>query len=135
MKQFCLIILLVFSACMTGFSQDERVSEVKFIALPIYPTPAIILGIEETISVEVLVDQYGKVVSLNTSTKRPYFASVIEEAIEEWRFFESDDKLREMSFTFVFKLLPYDSKSNIGSSFAQPNVIEIYAKKAKILNP
>lgn len=134
MKKLFFVVLTTFLLSFSVFSQEKDTPQVVRMALPSYPTPAIVLSVEETIEVELQIDKTGKVVSVKSNAKRPFFHTVIKEAMSEWEFEKSDEESRNVVIKIAFRLLPYDSKSNITSSFKLPNNIEIFAKKAKIID-
>jgi hypothetical protein len=134
MKKFFLVVLFSFLLNVSIFSQESEMPQIVLMALPSYPTPAIVLGIEESIEVRLQIDGSGKVISVMSNAKRPFFQTVIKEAMAEWEFEEADEKCREVVIKIAFKLLPYDSKSNITSRFKSKDTIEIFAKRAKIID-
>jgi hypothetical protein len=134
MKKLFFIVLTTFLLSFSVFSQEKDMPQIVRMALPSYPTPAIVLGIEEIIEVKLQIDKSGKVVSVKSNAKRPFFHTVIKDAMTEWEFEKADEERRDVVIKIAFRLLPYDSKSNITSSFKLPDAVEIFAKKAKIID-
>ena len=54
--------------------------------------------------------------------------------MSEWEFEKADEESRDVVIKIAFRLLPYDSNSNIASRFKLPDTIEVFAKKTKIIN-
>lgn len=134
MRKSFFIILATFLLSFSAFSQEKDAPQIVRMALPSYPTPAIVLGVEEVITVKLQIDKSGKVISIKSDARRPFFHTVIKEALTEWEFEKADQERRDIIVQIAFKLLPYESKSNITSSFKLPDTIEIFAKKAKIID-
>jgi hypothetical protein len=134
MKKLLFLVLTTFLLSFSVFSQEKDMPQIVRMALPSYPTPAIVLNVEETIEVRVQIDKNGKILSVESNAKRPYFHTVIKEALAEWEFEEANEERRDVVIKIAFKLLPYDSRSNITSSFKLPDTIEIFAKRAKIID-
>ncbi|QQS33232.1 MAG: hypothetical protein IPM50_01225 [Acidobacteriota bacterium] len=134
MRTFFLMSLTTLLLSSLAFSQEKDIPQIVRMALPSYPTPAIILGVEEVIEVTLQIEKSGKVISIESNAKRPFFHTVIKEAFNEWEFEESDQERRDLIIRIAFRLLPYESKSSITSSFKLPDTIEIFAKKVKIID-
>lgn len=134
MKKIFFIILTTFLLSLSVFSQEKGTPQIVRMAFPSYPLPAIILNAEEIVDVKLQIDKNGKVVDVKARAKHPVFATVIKEAMAEWEFEKGEEECRDVVIKFAFRLLPYDSKSNITSSFKLPDAIEIFAKKVKIID-
>lgn len=132
MKTVYFLILTMFLFTGVVFSQKSQPLQPLRMATPIFPFPAIVLGVEETVDVKLQIDRKGLVSMLESNAKRPFFNTAIKDALKEWRFSESRKKNRPLTFKFIFKLLPFDSPSHISSTFIFPNTVEILANRARV---
>src|SRR3954467_9723696 len=75
--------ILLAAWCALGQGNDGRPLT---LAIPQYPTGAIVLGIGERVVASVSISGDGKVVAVKTNTTRPYFDVVIKDAVAASEF-------------------------------------------------
>ncbi|HEY8563603.1 MAG TPA: hypothetical protein VIL74_24705 [Pyrinomonadaceae bacterium] len=131
---FLVVILSLFVISNSAQEKQESVPVVQQISIPMYPVLAIHLGLQEGIKVSLKINREGKVVSTSFNRGDKNFHTVIKEALQQWSFEESSENERNVDFTFIFTLVPADSKSFITSVIKLPNTIEVFAKRVKIIN-
>ncbi len=141
MKRYFLINLIMICSCLMSFSQERDITsreteipKIIRLALPEYPTSAFPVGAEEKITIKLIIGCDGKVISSQFKTRFPPFRTALKKALKEWKFEESNEKIRMATISFEFTLLPYDSKSNISAILEFPDKFVIRRKKRKILN-
>lgn len=135
-KNLIMMLLLLFSVSIVfpQSKKEEKASpDILQIAIPIYPMPAIHLGLEETIRAELKINNNGVVTSATFDRGAKMFRVVIDDALKRFRFETSVEKERYFDINFIFSLLPYESKGYVTSIFKSPNNIEVFAKRIKIL--
>jgi hypothetical protein len=138
MKRILTVVLFVLFSTGVVFSQSKKEQEISPVILqvsaPIYPIPAIHLGLEESIRAEVKIDTEGKIISINFDRGAKVFRIVVEDALKNFKFEKSLEKERHININFIFTLLPYDSNSYVSSVYRSQNTIEIFAKRVKVLD-
>jgi hypothetical protein len=137
MKKIFLITLFVL--LFTGVSKSSVIKKQKFPAIlqmvtPVYPNLAIHLGLEEKILASIKIDDKGNITKVIFNRGDKNFHTVIEDALKRWKFEESSKKERKATINFIFTLLPNDSNSYVSSVFKSPNIIEIFARRIKVLD-
>lgn len=130
-----MMIIVIFSASAVHSQTREIIqNEPRLIqaAMPMYPIPALHLGLTGEIKAEVKIDAKGKVISVIFDKGAKVFHCVIEDALKDFVFEESNEKERMAVITFLFTVLPSESKSYVISIFKHPYTIEIFGRKPEV---